>query len=476
MHSIYKQGNLPYLSVKVCPNCEQILALDVECCPQCSYNFTFKSMNKPALKLKKEDVQTNQQTPAYTSSQQVPSSKLEQVSTPIAVIEKRVEVKKERVVFCDNCGAKIIGSQRYCGGCGAKVSKRICPSCDQIVDSNLIFCPLCGERLQESVTNVEPVATPVTNQPVQQTVQPVTPSVQPINIFVNPNTGTTKVEEQPVVETPIEEVPQEEQEVLPIEETPVSEELTSEEKVETETTEPVAPVGFEGVNMGRKRLFLIIQILLVGVIAAIMVMIPILTKDNFFTALVPCIKGTSTETLISGKDLVDYVQEIIANKKPILDSSSVIYPMISGEGGASIFTNMSFVGAFLKLIKQDPAAINASISIIVVLSCYVLIALAMVISIISGFVGMFTKNAYKGKSLGFLLITLLLSCLLIYTSTFFKPFKTYDSWLIYAFAICFFVWFIIKLVFGKEARLYKKDKEQKAIAKEIEKEIQEVNE
>ena len=42
MHSVYKQGNLPYLTVKACPNCEHLLPLNVESCSNCRYNFTSK--------------------------------------------------------------------------------------------------------------------------------------------------------------------------------------------------------------------------------------------------------------------------------------------------------------------------------------------------------------------------------------------------------------------------------------------------
>ena len=179
MHGIYKQGNLPYLAKKSCPNCEQLLSLNEESCPNCGYNFTSKALVQPVIKIKKAEYVEQKEVITYQSAEPVAEVKAE---------IKQSEPKAEKCVFCDNCGAKIIGSQRYCGGCGARVSKRICPSCTQIVDANLIFCPLCGERLQENNTNITPVETPVSNQP-----QPI--NAQPINIFVNPTTGQATINE-----------------------------------------------------------------------------------------------------------------------------------------------------------------------------------------------------------------------------------------------------------------------------------------
>ena len=53
MHSLYKQGNLPYLTVKLCQNCEKLIPINSECCPHCSYNFTSRTMERP-LSIKKE--------------------------------------------------------------------------------------------------------------------------------------------------------------------------------------------------------------------------------------------------------------------------------------------------------------------------------------------------------------------------------------------------------------------------------------
>ena len=469
MHSIYKQGNLPYLSVKMCPKCEQLLPLNVESCHNCCYNFTSKSMSQVQLREKKEEpvvaakpTLVIQKAPVVTTEPEYQSKEIKDLEVP-AEQPKKVE----KCVYCDNCGAKIIGSQRYCGGCGAKVSKRICPSCDQIVDANLTFCPLCGERLKES-SNVTPVETPVTNQvpvqPIQQPVQPIPQfygqpqgyNGQPINIYLNQNSAQPLNSENAI---PVEPT----QDEVQLEEVPVELE---------EVNEPQEEVvkEFNGINMGRKRLFLIIQLLIVGVLAAIMIMVPVLTSDNFFKALIPCITGTSNESLVSGKNVIEYVLECISTQSILLNQNTDFYSSIS-IGGSAIFTSIPFIYKLLAFTgNADSFAIM--ISIIVVLFSYAIIALAMLVCLISGFVGLFVKRPYKGKALGFLLISLLIGCLFIYTSTFFEPFnnggKPFDSWLVYAFALIFFVWFIVKLVFTKEAKMFKKAKEEAKLAKEIE--------
>ena len=99
---------------------------------------------------------------------------------------------------------------------------------------------------------------------------------------------------------------------------------------------------------------------------------------------------------------------------------------------------------------------------------YLLMVLSMLIVFISSIVGLFSKKPFRGKALGSLTIMLFISCLLIYSSVFFDAFKkepVYQSWLIYAFALCFLVWFIIKLVFLKENKLYKAYKRQQKESK-----------
>ena len=46
MHSIYKQKNLPYLAVKVCPKCNEFVKTEENLCPNCAFNFLLKEEEK----------------------------------------------------------------------------------------------------------------------------------------------------------------------------------------------------------------------------------------------------------------------------------------------------------------------------------------------------------------------------------------------------------------------------------------------
>ena len=141
-----------------------------------------------------------------------------------------------------------------------------------------------------------------------------------------------------------------------------------------------------------------------------------------------------------------------------MNSHSVIYPHIVNENGEAIFTSMPFIKVIFNFISSNPSGLDVTVAMIVVVFSYVLLVIALLISFLSGFFGLFIKRPYRGKTLGFVLFTLVLTSLLIYSSTFFTAFKGYDSWLLYALVLVFFVWFIVKLVFNKEAKNYKKAK------------------
>ena len=423
MHSLYKQGNLPYLTVKLCQSCEKLIPINAECCPHCSYNFTSRTMDKPLI-IKKESASTGYKpVESYaTENKVVATNKIEQVK------------KAEKFVFCNNCGSKIIGSQRYCGGCGSKVSKRLCPSCNEIIDSDLMFCSYCGVKLQENpvVNNVQPVETPVTNQ---QNV--ITLRVENAERNVEPVKPVETVVAEPNI--PTEEV-----------------------KVEEPTEAKDISFVFEDVNMGRKRLFVIIQFFLVAVIAAIMVMVPLLTKESLFTALLPCFKRESNETFMTGLGVYEYVLECISNRGIVVGETSISYPMITNGEGQFVLTSIPWFEPLLSYFNKPET--QYLISLGAVLLSYALMVLSMLIVFISSFVGLFSKKPFRGKALGSLVFMLFIASLLIYSNVFFA-FEGYDSWLIYAFAICFLVWFIIKLVFLKENKLYKAYKRQQKEAK-----------
>ena len=91
MHDLYKQGNLPYLTVKLCPNCNELIPIDKDICPKCSYDFVTKKLTKEEKKeekvTEKEDNNINyEEDPHYF------------VNTS----------NNNKIIYCDKCGAKMI--------------------------------------------------------------------------------------------------------------------------------------------------------------------------------------------------------------------------------------------------------------------------------------------------------------------------------------------------------------------------------
>lgn len=411
MHSIYKQGNLPYLNVKVCPKCEQLVDENESVCPKCSHDFSIKQ----PVEVKEKQVVIKKEEPVETS-------KVEPLIDDKNVVSK-VNSAKDKVMFCDNCGAKIIGPQKYCGGCGVKVSKTICPSCLQIIDSHLLFCPLCGEKLQDPTSNVASSPVDVSNQPIEPVIN-------------------NDIKEEIVVDEVVTDS-------VPV----VSNEEPEEVKIETSNV--------FSINIVRKRIFLAIQMIVVCLVALVMLYVPILTKSNFFGIIGLAIKQElSSETMATGFGVIDYIVNAIKSASLQIDQSSMLYQMIVYDG-SSIYSENRFVLMMLDLFNANSLQLTHALSLYCTVSCYIIISLALLIAFLSAFFGMFSKKKpYKGKALGFLIIALLIGILFVYSATFTQTYKGYDSWLLYGFVLCFFLWFIVKIVFLKEVKKYNSYKNQ----------------
>lgn len=414
MHDLYKQSNLPYLNVKICPNCNEMVSLDQEFCPHCKYNFTLKEITNKEEK-KENDNLAFQEINQYVKNNDIyppttnQSSLQLEKNDPLEEIQKENSLKNdELVMFCEKCGSKIIGTQRYCGGCGAKVSKRICPSCKQIVDSSLAFCTYCGEKLiqNNSAGNVQPSLEEVNSQIIQY-------NLDSKNNEQTPESSETL--EMKTVQIPTKE--------------------TSKNLIEDEEE------NFnEEVNMGKKRFIIIVQMLVATFIFIIMIMVPILTKESLFTSLIACFKGDSKESILAGKDFIQFFIQAIKDKSFDLN---LIKNGLTGENDALIFSGISFIANFLNLFSNPD--IGLYVSFFVVSLVYILIFIAMLILYISSFIGLFNKKPFKGKACGFLTITLALGCILIFSNSFTKGFLKYDSWLVCAFFLTFILWMIIKI-------------------------------
>lgn len=389
MHDLYKQGNLPYLTVKLCPNCNELIPIDKDICPKCSYDFVTKKLTKEEKKeekvTEKEDNNINyEEDPHYF------------VNTS----------NNNKIIYCDKCGAKIIGEQKYCGGCGALVSKRICPGCNNIVDSHLMYCTYCGYQLKEK-GNVEE-------------------SKEEVNLqVIKADVSNNEVIKQEIKEEKVEEH---------VENDPKQDEIKDEKPF--------------SINVGRKRFFLFLQFILTLFLLVVMFLLPLFSKNSFVDEIKDIFNNDATISFINGKGFYGFIIDCLKNQT--FDLSLIKSSLCNEEA--------ILINSTLPLIKTLSSEIKLTISFVLVSIIYLSITISSLISLILSFVGMFNKKPLKGKMATSLTIIYAISTLLIYGNSFTSAFKGYDTWLLYGFIINFVLFFIIKIVFGKECRLYKKNK------------------
>lgn len=419
MHELYKQNNLPYMAVKLCPNCEKLIKVDSNVCPHCSYDFN----NKIVMKQENSTV-----TSRFVLNK----------SNNVKPVEKEPVKVAEKFVFCEHCGSKIVGEQRFCSNCGTKASKRICNSCKQIIDSNLAFCPYCGEKQQGVVPQEVVSSGPIEqNSHNNDVVAPVVSPINQENVISNVGSNDKVLDEKKV---------NEDNNVTTVKENDNNNIKLSDDYENLS----------DCINMGRKRLFIIIQLIVTAIIATLMVMVPIITKDSLFTSLVPSFSGTLEDAKITLKDLILGLIEAIPSGS-IFNEADPMYGLVNVDGNY-IFSSMPGVNMVVSIVEFIVPGFF--ISLVSVALVYFLITLSMIIIFFSSIVGFFRKTPYRGKAMGSLTIMLLIGCLIVYLGCIIGPYNGYDSWLLYAFALTFLLWFIVKLVFGKEARIYKKLKEE----------------
>ena len=141
--------------------------------------------------------------------------------------------------------------------------------------------------------------------------------------------------------------------------------------------------------------------------------------------------------------------------------------MLTSETGKLLFSDVSFINPLLLKLTDDHKFFVVQIAYISKLIVYICLIASMLIVVFTSIINLFTKKPLKGKSLGLFTIVLFVSVLFVFTlNTFFNDFEKYDSWLTYAFLLSFIMWMIIKLVFIKENRKYKKIKKQLKANKE----------
>jgi predicted nucleic acid-binding Zn ribbon protein len=61
---------------------------------------------------------------------------------------------------CPACGAANPPDARFCGDCGADLTRAVCAACGAISPVGKRFCNSCGARLEAQTQIAEPVARP----------------------------------------------------------------------------------------------------------------------------------------------------------------------------------------------------------------------------------------------------------------------------------------------------------------------------
>ena len=429
MHSLYKQDNLPYLAVKVCPKCNNLVKIEENVCGKCTYNFITKEQEKPVEKKEKpthifdqaiagastyytpkaeEKPVVKKEKPKHIFDEAIASykintkpkfeEKVEDFETAALSIK---DVESKDVLICEKCGAKVIGKQKYCGGCGARVTKRKCPSCNGLIDAKLSFCPLCGQNVQEH-GNVEKSKEEVNNTLIN--FEDTT--------LLNINNLHKKSKKDKTATMQFKE---------------------------EELLEPIE------INVYRKRTFVIIQMVLSLLVLVSLLFSPLLasTFEGMFSQ--------ASDALISGNDYIGFTFSSIF--KGVFDLES-IRNILSSTDGNIIFSSLPLID---KLVGES----GLIVSYVIISIVYVSVLTSFIIVLVTSIVGLTKATPFKGIAQTIFVICLAVSCLLIYPNIFTQSFLGYETWLLYAFAISFLFWFIIKLVFFKENILYKKTHKNK---------------
>lgn len=297
-------------------------------------------------------------------------------------------------MFCENCGARIIGFSKYCGGCGKKLNKKICVHCGKVIDANETTCPFCNKELND-VTSV------VINDKLDED-----------------DTETTNADN--------------------ITEIMTQEEVLDEQTKQQKKKEKPIKAHKKVVNMLRKRIFLGVQLLLTFLVAIMVFVVPILTKENAIGAL---FKGGK------GEDLASLSKILTA-----LTSGGAVKESLISVNGTQIFIGLPFMQTILGWFGATGS--SSEIALYLLLFIYGLILLMLVINFfVCGF-GMLTHGPVRGKTVKNILISLVIAAIFIYPNLASESYQGYDSWILYAFVILFIYWIVVKILFYKETQKY----------------------
>jgi len=479
MHEIYKQNNLPYLTVKSCPECGKLVPAETLVCPACKHDFenipsapkTVEAPKQPRIVLgKNQPTQAAEQPVQQPVQQQAEPQPVEQPARPAQPSNK--------ITFCENCGTRLVSGQNFCGNCGTRVARIFCRYCGESIDQDQSYCPYCGKP----VVHAEKPAEQPVQQPVQPQIQPVI--AQPIYgyqpffgypqgqyqqpVYPQDMAQTTSMPNpfapQAQVASQTEEKPAEQQaqEVPPLENTQVTDTTTAmENEVEKEQL-PDEDIK-EVVNMGRKRTFLILEFIFLLVIAFLAAALPVLSSVGPFygEGLAKVFNGETIGQLAALGSLED--PSLVTGIRYIWFAIAKIT-----EGNyAALFNGLNedfytLGGNVISSYQIGAVNLNGTDNLFIqifIAAFYIALAVTFVITLIEFIVSLFVRKPFKVIGFGTLTVVLAVGSVVIYPQIFiagnpFADMAKYDTWIIYAFALSFLLWFIMKLVFLKETKVY----------------------
>lgn len=388
MHKLYLQESLPYLSVKRCPVCNTLVDVGANVCSNCTYSFV--------KIVKKETTNTN-------------------------VGPKNESINKQPTENINNISNQQVASSNDTNSINNDEYKNIE---DYSKENNI--------TLDENKKPVEENKKPI----IEENVKP-----QVTETNTNVETSDEDVNQQVV---PAIEIETNKKEKKPKKEKVKKEKVKKpkfEESVELENV----------VNVGRKRLFLIIQLVVVSLLLLIAILTPILSNDSFFKAIVSGFGGKSNDTIMAGKD---FFKIIFSNK---FDDIEFLRPFVTTQNNLFMFADIPFIKTVLSFLGNgDSAYIYGGITVGIL--TFSLIFISTLIIYITSIFGFIKRTPLRSSALGFQVWSYLIGCILIYSNRFFEGFESCDSWLILGFGVTFLLWFVIKIVLGKESRIYKRQK------------------
>lgn len=379
MHKLYLQKDLPYLSVKLCPNCNNLVPVESFVCTTCNYHFKTGSVKNATV----ENNNATQQPNQFQDINQY-------------VIDNNINPSQKQ-------------NQNVNNNVSNQPTTPYVPQPNMVMNNQGIV-----QRSNEDVNS-----------------QVITNNINPcnnVNTNINYNNNNNVIYPNNITNT---------------QESTSSVDETKEKEYSNNAT----------INLGRKRLFVIIQMVLMALILAVILILPIMTKNSFFNSLSVAFdssKGSNGE-IMSGINFFSVFFGLFKGGSNI----ELITSKLTNSENYILFADVGFIRSILGIFSKG-TSIYPIVSFIAVSSIYLATFICTIILYVTSIVGLYKPTPFKGKALGSLVIVFAIGCVLIYATRFSKEYSGYDSWLLYAFVLTFLLWFIIKIVFGKEEKIYKK--------------------